>query len=387
MYQGAAINNAKQTEILVEGEERFRLLVESVKDYAIFMLDPRGYIVSWNIGAERIKGYRAGEIIGRHFSIFYPKEDIERGKPEFELKVAAVEGRFEDEDWRIRKDGSLFWANVVITAIRDENGNLRGFSKVTRDLTERKRAEEALRRSKEKLEIRVEERTKELTETNEELKKEIAERVQVEEQLNISLREKEVLLKEIHHRVKNNLQIISSLLNLQSKYIKGQKAREKFKESQNRVKSMALIHEKLYQSENLEEINFAGYIKSLVNYLIGSYGVSSDIKLSVDIDNISMSIDKAIPCGLITNEIVSNSLKHAFPDREKGEVRVSLHVGNTDYIMSISNSGTPFPKNVDFRNTKSLGLRLVCALVDQLQGTIELNRSNGTEFKITFPIQ
>ena len=132
---------------LSRSEERFRSMVASVKDYAIFMLDPQGRVSSWNAGAEHIKGYRAEEIVGKHFSRFYAQEDIEQGKPEFELKIAASEGQFEDEGWRVRKDGSRFWANVVITAVRDKNGELLGFSKVTRDFTERKRAEEAIRRS------------------------------------------------------------------------------------------------------------------------------------------------------------------------------------------------------------------------------------------------
>src|SRR6516162_6287811 len=127
-------------------EERFRLLVEGVRDYAIFMLDPQGRVATWNEGAQRIKGYTAEEIIGEHFSRFYPREVAERGWPEEELRRAVAEGRFEDEGWRIRKDGSQFWANVVITALRDEAGTLRGFAKVTRDLTDRKRAEENTRR-------------------------------------------------------------------------------------------------------------------------------------------------------------------------------------------------------------------------------------------------
>ena len=129
-------------EALRQSEERFRLLVEGVRDYAIFMLDPTGHIVSWNSGAHYIKGYTAAEIIGRHFSIFYPPEDVRSGKPEWELRIATTEGRYEEEGWRVRKDGSLFWANVLITAVFDVHGELRGFAKVTRDLTERKLAEE-----------------------------------------------------------------------------------------------------------------------------------------------------------------------------------------------------------------------------------------------------
>jgi PAS domain S-box-containing protein len=148
----AFVLQRRAEEALRENEERLRLMVTSVKDYAIFMLDPEGHIMSWNEGAERIKGYTAGEIIGQHFSRFYPLEDIQRGKPVHELEVAVSEGRLEDEGWRVRKDGSRFWANVVITAVRDKAGTLRGFSKVTRDLTERKRAEEEIKKSNVKLE-------------------------------------------------------------------------------------------------------------------------------------------------------------------------------------------------------------------------------------------
>ena len=136
--------------------EQLRLLVHGTTDYAIFMLDPQGHVVTWNSGAERLKGYKADEIIGQHFSRFYPPDAIEQGWPEHELKVASAEGRFEDEGWRLRKDGSPFWANVVITALRDEQGDLQGFSKVTRDLTARKQAEEALRRSEERFRLLVE---------------------------------------------------------------------------------------------------------------------------------------------------------------------------------------------------------------------------------------
>ena len=141
------IGRFEAEEELRQSEERFRLLVESVVDHAIFMLDPQGHIISWNAGAERIKGYRAEEIIGQHFSCFYPAEDIQRGKPERELVLAKAEGRLEDEGWRLRKDGSRFWANVVITALYDGEGELRGFAKVTRDITERKHAEERIRQS------------------------------------------------------------------------------------------------------------------------------------------------------------------------------------------------------------------------------------------------
>jgi len=143
-------------ENLRQSEERFRLLVESVRDYAIFMLDPQGYVLTWNAGAERFKGYRASEIIGHHFSQFYPPEALARGLPAHELQVASETGAFEDEGWRVKKDGSLFWANVVITAMRTADGELIGYAKVTRDLTHRRNHEEALRQSEERFRLLVE---------------------------------------------------------------------------------------------------------------------------------------------------------------------------------------------------------------------------------------
>src|SRR5215217_7250272 len=149
-------------EALRQNEERFRLLVEGVKDYAIFMLDPEGKVASWNEGAHRIKGYRQQEILGRHFSVFYPEEDLKRSKSERALEIARGKGTYEEEGWRVRKDGSRFWASVLITALWDEAGGLRGFAKVTRDITERKRAEEEIRQLNKNLENRVEERTSQL---------------------------------------------------------------------------------------------------------------------------------------------------------------------------------------------------------------------------------
>lgn len=182
------VTNRRQAEqALRESEERFRLLVQNVREYAIFNLDPNGNVVTWNDGAERLKGYRAQEILGKHFSAFYPPEDVLSGKPERILARAAERGEVEDEGWRIRKDGSRFWANVVVTALRSSQGTLQGFAKVTRDMTERHGKEEALSKAKELLELRVEQRTTVLARVNEELRTEIAERVKAEEQLRASL--------------------------------------------------------------------------------------------------------------------------------------------------------------------------------------------------------
>ncbi len=194
-------------------------------------------------------------------------------------------------------------------------------------------------------------------------------------------------MREIHHRVKNNMQLVSSLLRLQSRYIKDKKYIEMLKESQNRIRSMAFIHEKLYQSKDLANIDFNGYIKSLADDLFRSYGVSIDkIALKMDIDSVSFGIDTAIPCGLIINELVSNSLKYAFPEDRKGEIKIALRRTDRNEVeLVVSDDGVGIPEDLDFRNTESLGLQLVSGLAeDQLQGKIKLNRAKGTEFRIRF---
>ena len=208
--------------------------------------------------------------------------------------------------------------------------------------------------------------------------------------LQNSLSEKEVLLKEIHHRVKNNLQVISSLLYLSSKKIKDNATREMFKDSQNRVKSIALVHERLYQSKDLGKIDFREYVSKLLNDLFRSYAVNqSIIKLSININNIFISIDTAVPCGLIINEIVSNSLKYAFPNSEETgkeyEININFNISkDKELILEISDNGIGLPEGLDIKKTNSLGLQLVDTLIDQLEGTMEIDRSSGTAFKFKF---
>jgi len=171
---------APSQEEIEAGAIDMRLVVDAIRDYAIVLLDPKGRVISWNKGAERLKGYKANEIIGRHFSTFYPRPEVERGKPDLELKEARETDRFEDEGLRVRKDGSQFWANVIVTALRDESGKLLGFAKITRDLSERKQMEEALRRARAESEKKVEERTADLTKANEAIQAELAARKQAE---------------------------------------------------------------------------------------------------------------------------------------------------------------------------------------------------------------
>ncbi|MCY7324126.1 MAG: PAS domain S-box protein [Phormidesmis sp. CAN_BIN36] len=217
----------------------------------------------------------------------------------------------------------------------------------------------------------------------------ITDRKWAEDQIHASLEEKEVLLKEIHHRVKNNLQVISSLLKLQAGYIKDDRILEVFKESQNRIRAMALIHEKLYQSDDLAKTDFSEYIRSLVTDLFRSYSISSRlIKLNIQVENVRLSIDTAIPCGLIINELISNSLKYAFSLGQAGEISIRLSSETEDrYTLVVQDNGLGLPTDLNFRNTRSLGLQLVCSLTKQLHGTIDLEDYHGASFKITFAEQ
>jgi two-component sensor histidine kinase len=211
-------------------------------------------------------------------------------------------------------------------------------------------------------------------------------RKRAEEKIKKSLEEKEVLLREIHHRVKNNMQIVSSLLRLQSQNIEDSKYKDMFIDSQNRINSMALIHEKLYQSESIAQINFKEYIEGIVSNIFESYCIKSNIKIDINVENIPITIDYAVPCGLIINELVTNSLKYAFPDGRNGKIQILLKSIDTNMIqLSISDDGIGIAKDLDIRKTKSLGLHLVTALAEgQLHGKILLNRESGTEFRIIF---
>jgi PAS domain S-box-containing protein len=218
------------------------------------------------------------------------------------------------------------------------------------------------------------------------LQMELAERQQAESKIRASLEEKEVLLKEIHHRVKNNLQVISSLLKLQSRYTDDRQTLDMLKESQNRVRSMALIHEKLYQSSDLARINFADYIQNLAKNLLYSYSIhASAVKVEVIVDRVTLNLDTAIPCGLLINELISNALKYAFPDGRQGKIWVEFsEVEGEQFLLTVRDNGIGFPADIDFRNTVSLGLRLACSLTDQLDGTIDMERNQGTVFRVKF---
>jgi len=216
----------------------------------------------------------------------------------------------------------------------------------------------------------------------------ISDQKKIEDQLQRSLTEKEILLREVHHRVKNNMQVISGLIELQSLQISDPEVHRLFQESHNRIKTMALIHESLYRSSDYSRIDFSSYLNELISYLLASYGRTSDeISVDVQIDVTQMSLDLAIPCGLIANELISNCLKHAFPRGRRGKITIRLvKAGTNEYEFIVSDDGVGFPPGIDIRTVKSFGLSLINGLVThQMRGTLELRQGTGTTVVIRFP--
>lgn len=240
------------------------------------------------------------------------------------------------------------------------------------------------------LENKVEARTKELAEANKKLEFEIDERKNAEQKIKISLDEKILLLKEIHHRVKNNLQIISSLLFLQSNKVDDPEAKEFFTESQNRIISMALVHENLYKSESLTQVAFSNYIQHIIQNLTESYSIDSNITIKTNLDEVYLSIDSSIPLGLILNELITNSIKHGFKVSEIGsnDTNKTLYVNlfNSEMIvLEVGDNGVGLPENIDLHSNTSLGMKIISSLVNQLDAELKIDRTNGTKFSIILP--
>jgi PAS domain S-box-containing protein len=327
-----------------EVRARLAAIVESSVD-AIVGITMERTVVSWNRAAERLFGYPAGEAIGSPISFVMPPDRVhEENQIIDRLKRDEYIDHFETV--QRRKDGQEFPVSLTISPIKDATGKIIGASKSVRDISDKKRAEE---------------------------------------QIQASLREKEVLLREIHHRVKNNLQVIYSLLRLQSKLVTDPKASALFKDSQARVKAMALVHETLWQSKNLSRIDMSEYSRTLTRRLFESYGISSDtLGLNLNIAPVSFSMETAVSCGQLINELVSNCLKHAFPNGRTGDVTVELlSNGNDTYLLTVSDNGVGLPPDFEVGKAESLGWQLVPMLVEQLNGTFELQESAGTTVRLT----
>ncbi len=332
-----------------ERAEKYLAISEAI----IVALDPKGIVTLLNRRGCDILGYKKNELIGKNwFETVIPAEQRDTV---FDIHDKVVAGDIEPVEYfenevitKTEERKFVFWHN---TLVKNDDGTIVGSLSSGQDFTDKRRAEEKIK---------------------------------------ASLEEKEVLLREIHHRVKNNMQVIISLLRLQSAKIGERQYADMLKESQDRIKSMALIHERLYQSEDIANIDFGGYAKTLTNNLFVSHGVNPDrIRLTVEIEDISLGLDYAIPCGLIINELVSNSLKYAFPNETEGEIRIALRkISKDDVELSLSDNGVGIPEELDFGAIESLGLDLVKILAEhQLGGQIELNRTQGTRLSIKFTMK
>jgi PAS domain S-box-containing protein len=339
-----AIHRKKSEEEVLERERFLASVFESIQDglsildedYRIIRVNPA--MEKWYAHAMPLVGkkcYEAYHLRKEHCDVCPTRKTFRTGAAAYDVVRRVGEG-----------SKATGWLDLYSFPLIDQKtGQMKGVIEYVRDITERKTAED---------------------------------------RLQASLNEKEVLLREVHHRVKNNMQVISSLLNLQSRRLHDPAVLEMFKESQRRIRSMALIHERLYQSSDLSRIEFSHYLRNLATHLFHSYQVNTDrIRLRLDTEEVFLNINTAIPCGLIVNELVSNALKHAFPEGRTGEVAVELHrVRGDGYVVQVKDDGVGFPEGLDYRRTETLGMQIVNTLVDQVDGSIELARGKGTGFSI-----
>lgn len=328
-----------------ESEALYRALFENAND-AVFLLGTDGIHVKINRKAAEMTGYAVEELVGKSV-----KDLVAPGEyPDAQERLKGiVEGTTYPIYERLfrKKDGSEFQVEINASLILDADRRPRFIQSVIRDISERKAKERALQ---------------------------------------TALQEKDILLKEIHHRVKNNMQVVSSLLSLQSRYISDPRDVEAFRECQRRIRSMALVHEKLYRSRSLSRIEFGGYVRQLAGQLLSSAEKRpGTVGLKLDVEETMFDIQTAIPLGLIVNELLSNALKYAFPGERKGQISISLRAGERDeFVLTFSDDGVGLPPGVDLVRSESLGFQLVSMLVEQLDGRVDIQGESGTGFRIFF---
>ncbi len=294
------------------------------------------------------------------------------------------EGKYVNEFRFRHKNGSYVWIQAKAEVIKDENGKVTRLFGAHSDITKRKKFELEINSLNKSLEQLITTRTNELEQTVSKLNKEIKQRVIAEQKITESLRVKELLLKEITHRVKNNLQIISSLVNLQKNMASDNASSELLNQTANRIQAMALIHEALYKSDEYENVRFESYMASLIQHISFTYDLSQ-VTIQTDIDNFAPTLATATSCGMIALELITNSIKYAFPIKSKAVINIRVtSIDQNNFTIVFTDNGIGFPKDLNFRDTDSLGMQIVISLTEQLNGEIELLDDIGTTFKLIF---
>ena len=386
---------------LRESEERFRLLVEGVQEYAIFQLDAEGKVATWNAGAQRLKGYDSAEIIGHHFSIFYPQEQQLKNKPRDILALATRHGQVADEGWRVRKDGSRFWANVVVTALRDSNGNLLGFAKLTRDTTESRERAEALTKAKELLELRVEQRTAVLTRLNNEMRTEIADRQYAEEQLRKSrdqlralaarlqsVREEEraYIAREIHDELGQACTAIKMDLALIGRKLTKRQTKLKAKvESSIQLVDSTIVTLRKIASEmrprTLDDLGLPAALEAQAQEFETRTGIHCSVTLPPE--PLMLDQDRSTAIFRIFQESLTNVARHAHATC----VEARLQLENDRIVFEVFDNGTGFDPEVA-KERKSLGLIGMQERALLLNGEFKAEGvpGSGTTMTLTIPL-
>jgi PAS domain S-box-containing protein len=382
-----------------QSADRLRSLIEGVQAYAMFQLDPLGHVVTWNAGAERVKGYRAEEIIGKHFSVFYPREDAMQGMPERALKEAAERGQSQNEGWRIRKDGSRFWASVVVTALRDSQGKLQGFAKLTQDMTGRHEKERTLTKEKERLELRVEQRTAVLARTNKELRSEIAERKRIEEQHKISLQqlralaarlqsvreeERTLIAREIHDElgqactaIKMDLALIGRKATKRQDRLRA-KVASAIQLVDNMIGSLRRIAFEL-RPRMLDNLGLAAAMEWQAQEFESRTGIRCSIRLPRE--GIALDAERSTAIFRIFQESLTNVVRHAQATR----VQARLETSANQLVFQVHDNGRGFDLDEAWAR-RSLGLVGMRERAVLLNGEFQVEGAPGRGTTLTLRI-
>lgn len=347
-HTNTANADSETPKTLQENEKRYRRFIENIQEeYFFYSHDLDGSFQYVSPSIFNVLGYTT-EDFKTHYSGFLTDSPINKKVYEYtELSYRGIQHPIYEAEVYDKK-GNIRSLEILDLPAFDNQGKVTAVEGIAHDVTDRK---------------------------------------QYENLIKASLKEKEILLREIHHRVKNNMQIVSSLLELQSARIKDEAYADMFKESHNRIKAMAVVHNKLYKSRDIANIDFDEYAKDIVHGLIKSYGFNENrIRLSIETSGVTLGLDMAIPCGLIINELATNSLKYAFPEDRKGEIKIELKpISEGEIQLRVGDDGVGMPEGMNFRNTDTMGLKIVTVLVEkQLNGNIKLDTGKGTVFQMLF---